>query len=70
MSDQRCRHCGDPAAGRECQTCDQQPADQCMTCHREVAHGQVTIQNVHFVGNSNPGMGVDADPDAFKRSER
>lgn len=66
----RCRHCEDYISGKsKCGICEKLLEDQCLTCHREVEHGKIEIQNIHICGNPSGGNSIDADPDAYGRAD-
>lgn len=50
-----CRYCQDRIAIWMCDTCDSAVIGSCETCHNEVKHGQIKIQNVHIVGGTGEG---------------
>ena len=65
-----CKHCEDRiSSGRKCSACDQTLVDQCMICHKEIAHGIIKNQNIHIVGSGGGQNGLDRDPDAFGRAD-
>lgn len=53
----KCRHCGDSINVWTCETGDKhEVADQCRTCHNELSHGIIRIQNIHICGGGpDPG---------------
>ena len=66
-----CKHCQSRISGeRKCLECDQTLVDQCLTCHKEVAHDIIVDQNIHIVGSDRGLSGIDQDPDAFSRADR
>jgi hypothetical protein len=46
-----CRHCGEAVRTYVCPKCKVEVIDQCPLCHGEAAHGIISDQNIHFVGN-------------------
>lgn len=63
-----CRSCGEHMDQvRVCPTCKEVDW-RCSDCHNELTHGVIPLGTVHLVGNSVPGMGVDEDPDAYRRA--
>ncbi len=67
--DGACKHCRCRVSGpRACPECNVQLADQCTTCHREVAHGLVWNANIHFVGGTSARGSVAEDTDAFRKA--
>lgn len=69
MADYECKHCEESIFPAMCEECGKIIKDQCRTCHREVSHGIIKIQNINMVGNAAPGMSPDEDPDAFGRAD-
>ena len=63
-----CKHCKDFISKRKCSICKEEISDECMTCHIEVAHNKITIQNIHIVGGSRNLCSIDQDPDAYAPS--
>ncbi len=72
MAKRCCRHCKEVLSReqKECSICDCVPTDQCMTCHQEVAHDKIRVQNIHICGAAYSGLdGIDQDPDAYGRAD-
>ena len=63
-----CKHCQDSISKRQCSVCKEDIEDECMTCHKELKHNVIKIQNVHIVGGSRNLCSVDDDPDAYAPS--
>lgn len=67
-----CKHCKCGIDNRrKCDTCERIMSDQCKTCHEEVAHGQIRVQNIHICGNGNGSWlnSVENDPDAYGKAD-
>ena len=67
-----CKHCREEISGKKrCSLCDSVLIEQCLVCHREIAHGRIKVQNIHIVGSGAGSIvsGLDKDPDMFGRAD-
>lgn len=68
MARNTCKHCGDFITKLVCSECnlDLIIEKTCLGCHRELAHGNITIQNIHLCGNYHGELNdIDHDPDSY-----
>ena len=65
-----CKHCKDSIGKQLCSICKNDIEDECMTCHKELAHDIIKVQNIHIVGGRGniKTDGIDNDPDMYQPS--
>jgi len=64
-----CKHCKEMIDETTCSLCGKKLTDECLVCHKELVHDEISNQNIHICGNDFGYLNsVDKDYDAYHLS--